>query len=434
MITTSLDTTIDAQRLFECFESLVPFPLRDIPLASGHCDFLVLNDEVRLSNLLLGESLELNLQQIPSITQVPTGSEALAMVRSQPRFNLVVTNLEVGDMDAARLAGEIRAAGLDIPIVVLAYDYRELKNFVARNPRSDIERVFLWQGNVRVLIAIVKYVEDKRNAAPDIAAIGVPIILVVEDNIRYYSSFLPVIYTELISQSRRVIREGINVAHRLLRMRARPKILLASSYEEAEQFVMQYQDYLLGVVSDVEFPRRGELSAEAGFELARLIRSAVPDVPIVLQTSRTQFRERALAEGLSFLRKRSPTLMGDLRRVLTEEFGFGDFVFRLPDFSEVGRAADLGGLETMLQEVPAESVAYHAQRNHFSHWLMARTEFALAQKLRPRKVSDFASTEHLRNDLIASIGDYRSEQSEVLIGDFSPAALGSTDAFFLRVG
>src|SRR5207237_10758634 len=174
-----------------------------------------------------------------------------------------------------------------------------------RNPETDIERVFLWQGNVRMLIAIVKHIEDQRNVEHDTAAIGVPVILVVEDNIRYYSSFLPVIYTELISQSRRVIREGINVANRLLRMRARPKILLASSYEEAERLATQYQPYLLGVVSDVEFPRDGELSAEAGFELAHLIRTAVPDVPIVLQTSRTQFRERALAEGLSFLRKRS---------------------------------------------------------------------------------------------------------------------------------
>ncbi len=203
-----------------------------------------------------------------------------------------------------------------------------------------------------MLIAIVKYIEDKRNAQHDTAAIGVPVILVVEDNIRYYSSFLPVIYTELITQSRRVIREGINVAHKLLRMRARPKILLASNYEHAAELVAKYQPFLLGVVSDVEFPRDGELSAEAGFELANLIREAVPDVPIVLQSSRTQFRERAHAEGLSFLRKRSPTLLGDLRRLLTEQFGFGDFVFRLPDLSEVGRATDLSSLETMLQEVP----------------------------------------------------------------------------------
>ncbi len=428
------DAEIDAQRLFEGFENLMPFRVRDILLVSSLYDSFILREDGRLNELLIGESLELNLQQIPGITQVSTGAEALAIARSSRRFNLIVTNLEVGDMDAARLAREVRKAGLDIPVVVLAYDYRELKNFVARNNVSDIERVFLWQGNVRMLIAIVKYIEDKRNAQHDSAAIGVPVILVVEDNIRYYSSFLPVIYTELITQSRRVIREGINVAHKLLRMRARPKILLSSTYEEAAEIVVKYQDYLLGVVSDVEFPRGGQLSADAGFELAHMIRDAVPDVPIVLQSSRTQFRERAHAQGLSFLRKRSPTLLRDLRRFLTEQFGFGDFVFRLPDLSEVGRASDLGSLETALQQVPAESIAYHAQSNHFSHWLMARTEFALAQKLRPRKVSDFNGTEHLRRDLIQSIADYRSEQSEVLIGDFSPAALTSTNAFFLRIG
>jgi CheY-like chemotaxis protein len=425
---------MDAQRLFEGFENLMPFRVRDILLVSSLYDSFILREDGRLNELLIGESLELNLQQIPGITQVSTGVEALAIARSSPRFNLIVTNLEVGDMDAARLAREVKKAGLDIPVVVLAYDYRELKNFVARNPATDIERVFLWQGNVRMLIAIVKYIEDKRNAQHDTAAIGVPVILVVEDNIRYYSSFLPVIYTELITQSRRVIREGINVAHKLLRMRARPKILLASNYEQAEELVMKYQPYLLGVVSDVEFPRGGVLRADAGFELAELIREAVPDVPIVLQSSRTQFRERAHAEGLSFLRKRSPTLLADLRRFLTEQFGFGDFVFRLPDLSEVGRATDLSSLETLLQTVPADSIMYHAQSNHFSHWLMARTEFVLAQKLRPRKVSDFESPEHLRRDLIASIADYRSEQSEVLIGDFSSAALTSTDAFFLRIG
>jgi CheY-like chemotaxis protein len=430
----ALDAGIDAQRLFEGFENLMPFRVRDILLVSSLYDSFILKEDGRLNELLVGESVEMNLQQIPSITQVSNGAEALALLRSQPRFNLVVANLEVGDMDAARLAHEIKAAGLDIPVVVLAYDYRELKNFVARNTHRDVERVFLWQGNVRMLIAIVKLVEDTRNASADTAGIGVPVILVVEDNIRYYSSFLPVIYTELISQTRRVIREGMNVAHRLMRMRARPKILLATSYEEAERLALRYRDYLLGVVSDVEFPRGGQLSVDAGFDLAHLIRSEVPDVPIVLQSSRTQFRERAFAEGLSFLRKRSPTLLADLHQVLMEEFGFGDFVFRLPDRSEVGRASDLGGLETMLQEVPAESITYHAQSNHFSHWLMARTEFALAQKLRPRKVSDFTSAEHLRQNLIDSIADYRSEQSEVLIADFSLAALASSDAYFLRIG
>jgi CheY-like chemotaxis protein len=433
-IRTTAGPVLDPERLFEAFENLMPFRVQDILLVSSLYDSFILREDGRLNELIIGESLELNLQQIPDITQVSTGAEALALVSSQPRLNLIVTNLEVGDMDAAQLARAVRKAGLDIPVVVMAYDYRELKRFVARYPKTDIERVFLWQGNARMLISIVKYVEDKRNVQHDTATMGVPVILVVEDNIRYYSSFLPVIYTELITQSREVIREGINVAHKLVRMRARPKILLSSNYEDATQKFRMYRDYLLGVVSDVEFPRGGDLSAEAGFELARMIREAVPDVPIVLQSSRTQFRARAHAEGCAFLRKRSPTLLRDLRRLLTEQFGFGDFVFRLPDNSEVGRARDMGELENLLQQVPAESVVYHAQSNHFSHWLMARTEFALAQKLRPRKVSDFSSAEHLRRDLIDSIADYRSEQSQVLIGDFSRAGLTSTDAFFLRIG
>ena len=428
------DPIVDPERLFEGFENLMPFRVQDILLVSSLYDSFILREDGRLNELLIGESLELEQQQIPGITHVSSGAEALKLARSQPRFNLIVTNLEVEDMDAAQLAREVKAAGLDVPVVVLAYDYREIKNFIARNPITDLQQIFLWQGNVRILISIVKYIEDKRNVDHDTHAVGVPVILVVEDNIRYYSSFLPTIYTELITQSRRLLSEGLNVAHKLVRMRARPKILLASNYEDAAQQVMKYRDYLLGVVSDVEFPRAGALSPDSGFDLAHMVRDEVPDAPIVLQTSRTEFRARAHAEGYSFLRKRSPTLLRDLRRFLTEQFGFGDFAFRLPDGNEVARARDLNELEARLREVPAESIAYHSERNHFSRWLRARTEFALAQKLRPRKVSDFASLEHLRRDLIESIAEYRSEQSQVLIGDFNASTFKATEGFFLRVG
>lgn len=425
---------LDAEARLEGFDNLMPFKVQNILLVSSLYDSFILREDGRLNELLIDESLELNLQQIPGITHVSSCAEALELARSQPRFNLIVANLAVGDMSAAQLASEVKRAGLDVPVVVLAYDYREVKNFVSRNPVTDIERIFLWQGNARILIAIVKYIEDKRNVLHDTCAMGVPVLLVVEDNIRYISSFLPVIYTELIKQSRRVIHEGINVAHKLVRMQARPKILLSSNFEEAAGLVQQYRDYIFGLVSDVEFPWAGKLNPEAGFELARLMRSMVSDVPVVLQTSRTEFRPRALAAGYSFLRKRSPTLLKDLRRILTEHFGFGDFVFRLPDLSEVARAKDLSELEEQLQTVPPESLTYHAQSNHFSHWLMARTEFALAAKLRPRKVSDFASPEHLRHDLIESINDYRHEQSELVIGDFNPETFKPSESHFLRIG
>src|ERR1039457_5964580 len=410
---------MDAEERFERFENLMPFKVHNILLVSSLYDSFILREDGRLNELLIDESLELNLRRFPGITQVSSCAEAGTLARSQ-QYHLIVTNLTVGEMNAAQLASEVKRAGLDVPVVVLGYDYREIKNFVARNPVTEIERVFLWQGNSRILITIVKYNEDKRNVLHDTRAIGVPVLLVVEDNIRYYSAFLPVIYTELIKQSRRVIQEGINVAHKLVRMQARPKILLSSNFEDAARLVQEYRNYLFGLVSDVEFPWEGKLSPEAGFELARMVKSLVPDAPLVLQTSRTEFRPRANAAGYSFLRKHSATLLKDLSELLTEQFGFGDFVFRLPNDSdrEVGRAKDMNELEEQSQTVPAESIVSHSPSNHFSHWLMARTEFALAAKRRPRKVSDFASPEHLRHDLIESINDYRREQSEVLIGDF----------------
>ena len=272
----------DAELLLEGFDNLMPFRVQEILLVSSLYDSFILREDGRLNELLVGESLDLHLQQIPRITHVASCSDALALARSDRRINLIVTNLAVGEMNAAQLAREIKQAGLNVPVVVLAYDYREIKNFVARNPVTDIERIFLWQGSARVLIAIVKYVEDRRNVEHDTSTMGVPVVLLVEDNIRYYSAFLPVIYTELITQTHRVIQEGLNLAHKLVRMRARPKILLSSNFEEAYELALRYQDHLLGIVSDVEFPQGGVLSAEAGFELARRVHTVVPDLPVVL--------------------------------------------------------------------------------------------------------------------------------------------------------
>src|SRR6201993_3384445 len=424
----------DVEMQFEGFDNLMPYRVQNILLVSSLYDSFILREDGRLNELLISESQDLHLQEIPRITQVASCREALELARAEPKFNLILTNLAVGDMNAAQLAREIKEAGLQVPVVVLAYDYREIKKFVARNPVTDIERIFLWQGTPRALIAIVKYIEDKRNVDHDASMMGVPIVLVVEDNIRYYSSFLPLMYTELISQTRRVIQEGGNLAHKLMRMRARPKILLTSNFEEAYMLAVRYQEHLLGIVSDVEFPHGGALSADAGFELARRVRELVPDLPVVLQTSRTAFRQQAYAEGYSFLRKGSPTFLRDLRKVLTQQFAFGDFVFRTPDRVEVARATDLNSLEDLLHTVPAKSIAYHGERNHFSHWFTARTEFALAQKFRPRKVSDFPTIEDLRRNLIESIAEYRREQSDVLIGDFKPAAFHSGGSYFLRIG
>jgi CheY-like chemotaxis protein len=412
----------------------MPYRVQDILLASSLYESFTLQEDGRLNELIVGEFLELSLHQTPGLTHIFTGADALRLAEAERRFNLILATTQLEDMDAAELAREARRRGLDVPVVVLAYDNDERKAFMATRDVSDIERVFLWQGNARILVAIVKYLEDKRNVAHDTGAAGVPVILLVEDNVRYYSSFLPSIYTELIHQSERLISEGMNLSHKLVRMRARPKILLTSTFEEAWDLFQRYRPYLLGVISDVEFPRDGVMTREAGFQLAQMIRSELPDLPILLQSSRSEFAAGARAVGATFLRKYSETLLADLRAFMVDYFAFGDFVFRMPNGDEVARAADLRTLEEKLSTVPAASIGFHGERDHFSNWFTARTEFALARKLRPRKVRDFATLEDLRRDLIASIAEYRREQSETLVADFDRHAFDGSPGFFARVG
>ncbi|HLA76488.1 MAG TPA: PEP/pyruvate-binding domain-containing protein [Vicinamibacteria bacterium] len=415
------------------FHDLMQHRVMDVLLVASPYDSFLLEEAGELSERMLGEFRNLDLHYGPGLTRVSTGAEALAVVKQQRRFNLILTTVHVGDMNAAELARRVRQEGLDTPVVLLAYDNRELKDFVARRDVSALDRSFLWQGDARILLAIVKYVEDKLNAAHDTATGGVQVILLVEDNVRFYSSFLPTIYAELLTQSQRLISEGMNLADKILRMRARPKILLCGTFEEAWAAFEAYREVLLGVISDIEFPRDGRNCRDAGIELARSIRGPWPDVPVLLQSSRPQNEALAREAGADFLLKGSPLLLHDLRRFMTTNFGFGDFVFRLPDRTEVGRASDLRGLEEALRAVPAASVAYHAQRNHFSKWLKARTEFALAHDLRPRKVSDFKTVEDLRQNLIGSIADYRRERGHVVVADFDRHTFDASGDFY-RIG
>jgi CheY-like chemotaxis protein len=382
---------------------------------------------------MLSEFIDLNLRHTPGLRRVSTGQEALNRVQEDRQCNLVVTSLHVGDMNALELARRIKGLGFQVPVILLAYDNRELTDFVRRHDVSDLDRIFLWQGDVRILLAIVKYVEDRWNVAHDTGVMGVQSIIVIEDSVRFYSSFLPVIYTELVKQSQSLLHEGMNLSQKLLRMRARPKILLCSNYEEAWDYFTSYEEDVLGIISDIEFPRGGELSPEAGVEFARRVRELRSDVPIMLQSSRPQNERLAEDVGADFLLKGSPVLLNQLLRFMTRNFSFGDFVFRLPDGREVGRARDLRGLEKALISVPEESIAFHGAKNHFSNWLKARTEFALAHKLRPRKVSDYPSLEYLRRDLILAIREYRLERDRGIVADFDRELFdASTDLY--RIG
>jgi CheY-like chemotaxis protein len=421
------------RRRFHDFQDLMRHRIMDILLVSTPYDTFILEEAGELSERMVGEFRNLDLHYAPGLTGVSTGAEAIDLARRHRSFNLIISTPHVGDMSALELARAVKREGLDVPVVLLAWDSRELTGLLGRAEAADIEQVFLWQGDARILVAIVKSVEDRLNAAHDAGAVGVQVIILIEDNVRYYSSFLPVMYTELLHHSQRVIREGLNLSQKILRMRARPKILLCTSFEQAGAAFEAYKEEVLGIISDVEFPREGRRSPEAGAGFARHVRAAYPDIPIILHSSRPENEALASEVGANFLLKGSPLLLQDLRRVMLQDFGFGDFVFRRPDGEEVERASDLRELEQRLATAPEESIVYHAGRNHFSRWLKARTEFALAHELRPRKLSDYPSAAALRAGLIRAIADYRREQGQAIVADFDREAV-ERGSDFCRIG
>lgn len=418
---------------FHGFQDLIQNRVQDVLLVSSLYDYYILSQDGRLNEQFLAEFLELNLRHTPTITHVFSGQEALSLAHATARYNLIITSIEPGDMNVLQLVSELRRQGIETPVVLLAYDRRKLARFIENNDITPIERIFLWQGDVRILLAIVKYMEDKMNVDYDTGVIGVPAIVLVEDNIRYYSSFLPVIYSELVKHSQSLMPEGLNLSDKLMRIRARPKILLGDHYEQAWDYFERFSDNVLGIISDIQFPRNGERSADAGVQFAKAVRTVRPDVPIMLQSSREANAAEAHALGASFLLKGSPLLLNHVREFMVESLRIGDFVFRLPDGTEIGHASDLKTLEQMLEDVPAESVAYHGERNDFSTWLKARTEFGLAEKLRPRKVSDYATLEDLRNSVIESIAEYRAERNRGQVVDFDRNNFDASASFY-RVG
>ena len=425
--------TLSSESPWGGFHDLMQYRVQDILLVSSLYDSFILAEDGQLNERILSESLELNLRHVPGVTRVSTGEEALALARKEPRFNLVITSLHVGDMDAIGLARRLKDEGLKAHVVLLAYDHRELTRFLEKRDASVLDGIFLWRGDVRIVLAIVKTIEDRMNLAHDTGVRGVQAIILVEDSVPFASSFLPVLYTEVINQSHNLVPEGVNLSHKLMRLQARPKILLCRTFEEAWELFQTYRENILGIISDIEFPRDGELAPLAGVELSRRVREEQPDIPIMLQSSRSENEALAKEVGASFQLKGSPVLLQQLRHFIAENFGFGDFVFRLPDGTALGRAHDLKTLEEMLHTVPAECLAYHGERNHFSTWLKARTEFALAHSLRPRTVADFGGLENLRRQLIQAIQEYRAQRGRRIVADFDRATFDGSPGFW-RLG
>jgi CheY-like chemotaxis protein len=415
------------------FQNLMRFRIRDILLVSSMYDYYIFEEDGRLQEQIRKEYAGLDLSYAPELTHASSGEEALSLLNEHRRFDLVIMTLHIDDMHPTRLSKRIRESGLTIPIVLLAYDNREQSELISHHDESIFDRIFIWQGDSRLLFGIIKTMEDRLNVEHDTAAVGVQSIILIEDNVRFYSSYLPIIYTEIMHQSRRLISEGVNLSHKYLRMRARPKILLCTTYDEAWTYFEKYEANILGIISDIDFRRNGVDDPRAGLEFARAVKARHPDIPILLQSNAPDKEAEAHSIGASFLLKDSPVLLHELQRFMTTYFSFGDFIFRVADGREVGRATDLKSLEDILREVPEESIRYHGERNHFSNWLKARTEFWLAHKLRPHKVSDFPSTEALREGLVEALKNYRHIRQFGQITDFDVKTF-DPESSFARIG
>ncbi|MCK5797474.1 MAG: histidine kinase, partial [Deltaproteobacteria bacterium] len=414
------------------FHRLMPHRVREVLLVSSLYDAFILEEDGHLSARVFQEYSNLDLSQAPRITHASCGEEAMDLL-AERHFDMVIAMVHLADTDVGALARQIKVLYERLPVVVFAFSEMELAAYQSELATPDIDRVFVWSGDTRMLVAAIKLIEDQQNVDPDIRSAGVRVIIVVEDSVARYSSFLSLFYVELLHQASSLIAEGLNDLHKRLRMRARPRIILATTFEEALAAYRKYQRYVFAVISDVRFPREGREDPEAGFDLTRIIHADDPDVPILLQSAEPGLVERAELLGVSCAQKNSPNLARQIRWFLKEGLGFGDFVFRLPDRTEVGRARDVYEMERQLQHVPAASIAYHASRHHFSLWLMARSMLRLAERLRPRHVEDFEDVEAMRHHLLTVLGEARKREREGAITDFS-AQIDETNTPFVRVG
>jgi CheY-like chemotaxis protein len=403
------------------FRDLMEFRVQEILLVASQYDTFVLEEDGQLTELLLEEyrSLALNLRYTPHFSPATTGSEALRLIREEDRgFDMVVVSPRLSDMEAGEFAQQVKKINPDLAVCVLAAHAWNLPDLEGLRRSTDVDFLFLWQGDVKSLLAMIKQVEDQKNAEHDVLEGGVQVIILVEDEVRYYSTYLHHIYTAVTLQTGRLMAEGLNLSHRLLRIRARPKILLAQDYEEAWALFERYRSNVIGVISDVGFPRAGIMTEDAGIDLARRIREQEPDMPILLQSADRSHRDASLETATGFLYKRSPHMLDELRQIIIDRFGFGDFVFRGPDGREIVRASDMHGMVRALQQVPEDSIRYHAERNHFSGWLKARTEFELASIIRSRTVEDFDSIQKVKQWLISSMTEHLRQIQRRVMVDF----------------
>ena len=417
----------------EIYHDLAQYHVREILLITSLYDAFILEEEEKLNEKIFGEYYGLDLSNVPRITSASDEKEAESLLKEK-YFDFVIITMRTQNLTPIELAAKIRAIKPDLPIFMLLYDNSDIA-FVnqMRDKIGIFEKVFVWNRDTKIFLAIIKYFEDKKNCQNDTEVGLVRVILLVENSIRYYSRYLPLLYSEIIKQTQRLItKDKLDGVKKILRMRARPKVLLAVSYEEAIEMYEKFKSTMLCVISDVKFPFEGKIDEEAGIKLLLKIKSADSDLPFLLQSSESTFAETATLHDASFINKNSETLSDDLREFILNNLGFGDFIFRDKAGYVLKRASSIEEFKYLLKKVPSESVIYHGSRNHFSAWLMARGEIQIAEHLEKLKITDFPNADAIRDYIIRVTKNVETTVSRGGVVDFEPKFLDE-DNLILRL-
>ena len=415
------------------------YRIHKILLVCCSYDGYILEEDGHIESQINQEYIDLNLSNPPSFTRVSSTAEALEALAGDDSFDFILTMYNVGEPDVFAFARIVKERHRNIPVALLTSFSKDIYRRIEEQDRSGLDYIFCWHGNTELIIAIIKLVEDKMNAAEDIGEGGVQAILLVEDSIRFYSTYLPELYKLILLQNTEFLKDAFNEQQQILRKRARPKILLARCYEEAAELYERYKKNLLGVISDVGFvlhrddPPESE-KLDAGIDLCRRIREDNPLMPVLLQSSQTAFGEQAAALGAGFVAKNSKTLLSQLHDFIDREFAFGDFVFEDPETgAEIGRARDLTQMQEMIATIPDGAFEYHTSQNHLSKWLYSRGLFPLAASIRRYNKSHFATVAEHRRVLVNLISDYRRLLGQGVVARFDSATYSDAVAF-ARIG
>jgi CheY-like chemotaxis protein len=413
------------------FKLLMQKRVYQILLICSTYDAYMLEEDGRIDEQIFDEYVSLNLRYPPRFIQASTQEAAFEVLEAES-VDLVITMLSVGD--PFELARTIKARYPRKPIVVLAPFSREVSLLVDAGNMPEIDMVFSWLGNAELLLAIIKLVEDKMNVQFDVDEIGVQTIMLVEDSVRFYSTYLPNLYKIIFKQSRDFMTEALNEHQQMLRMRGRPKVILAKTYEEAITYYEQYKYNLLGIITDMRYPCGGVLDLMAGKKLVEKVRNDDPYMPILIQSSNSDNLEIAMQLKVGFLNKNSKTLSLELREFINDQMAFGDFVFRNPEtLEEIDRARDLQSLQHKIFEIPDNSLWYHINNNHFSKWLNARALFQLGEIFKYVHPRDFADIDEIKRYLFDTISDFRMVKGRGIIAEFNKESFDEY-VFFARIG